>query len=51
MDRLKEWCKDINQNQKKYKFDFIFVDENNFERYKPKSFAELVKNFRKYKDE
>lgn len=48
--RLKQWCKDINQNQKKLKFDFVFVDEEDFERYKPDSFSSLVKNFRKYKD-
>jgi type III restriction enzyme len=48
--RLKEWCKDINGNQKKFQFDFVFVDEDDFDTYKPKSFNELVKNFRKYKN-
>jgi hypothetical protein len=32
------------------RFDFVFVDEEDFERYTPDSFASLVKNFRKYKD-
>jgi type III restriction enzyme len=49
--RLKEWCKDINVNQKKHHFDFVFVEEEDFEKYKPNTFSELVKNFRKYKDE
>lgn len=50
MDRLKKWCEDIKLSQKKVRFDFVFVDEDDFERYKPDSFAALVKNFRKYKD-
>lgn len=50
-ERLKEWCKDINANQKKHHFDFVFVEEEDFDKYKPDNFEELVKNFRKYKDE
>lgn len=51
MDRLKKWCEDINASQKKVRFDFVFVEEEDFEKYKLDSFAGLVKNFRKYKDE
>jgi type III restriction enzyme len=47
--RLKEWCKDINGNQNKFNFDFVFVEEEDFEKYKPNTFAELVKTFTKYK--
>ena len=50
MERLKKWCVDINQSQKKIKFDFVFVDEDDFEKYKPDSFGGLVESFRKYKD-
>jgi type III restriction enzyme len=50
MNRLRKWCEDINASQKKVRFDYCFVDEEDFERYKPDSFAGLVKNFRKYKD-
>jgi len=46
---LKKWCTDINQAQKKIHFDFVFVDEKDFEKYKPNSFEELVKGFRNYK--
>jgi type III restriction enzyme len=49
-NRLKEWCKDINKNQKKCVFDFVFIDEEDFDRYKPSSFSELEKNFRKFKE-
>ncbi len=50
MERLKKWCADINTLQKKSQFDFIFVEEENFEKYRPDSFSGLVAGFRKYKD-
>jgi len=50
MQRLKKWCDDINAAQNKTHFDFVFVDEEDFEKYKPDSFTKLVSNFRKYKD-
>jgi len=49
MERLKQWCHDINAIQKKATFDYIFVDEEDFNRYKPDSFTDLVKMFVKYK--
>ncbi len=49
--RLKKWCEDINQSQKKCRFDFIFVDEEDFEKYRPNSFSSLIANFKKYKNE
>ena len=49
--RLKKWCDDINTSQKKINFDFVFVDEEGFQKYKPDSFSGLVSNFRKYKDD
>jgi len=50
MARLKQWCGDINDSQKKTIFDYIFVDEEGFNKYKPDSFSDLLSNFRKYKD-
>jgi len=49
MERLKKWCEDINAVQNKIRFDYVFVEEEEFEKYAPKSFDELVRNFRKYK--
>lgn len=49
--RLKQWCKDTNDTQNKVKFDFVFVEEEDFKNYKPDSFAGLLSNFRKYKDD
>lgn len=50
MARLKKWCEDINRVQSKIKYDFVFVDQESFEKYEPKNFKELVDNFREYKD-
>jgi type III restriction enzyme len=48
--RLKQWCEDINRVQSNVTYDFVFVDEESFKTYSPKSFADLVANFRQYKD-
>ena len=50
MDRLKKWCADINKYQNKIKFDYVFVEEDEFIKFKPDSFSRLVVNFRKYRD-
>lgn len=49
MARLRQWCEDINQVQSDVRYDFVYVDQENFEKYKPKSFKELIHNFREYK--
>ncbi|MBS0496413.1 MAG: DEAD/DEAH box helicase family protein [Proteobacteria bacterium] len=48
--RLKQWCDDMNHLQSAVKYDFVYVDEENFKKYQPKSFAELVKSFVTYKE-
>ncbi len=49
MERLKQWCIDINKAQSATRYDYIFVDEESFNKYQPKSFKELVLSFREYK--
>jgi type III restriction enzyme len=49
-ERLKQWCEDLNKSQKKVKYDFVYVDEESFEKYNPSTFEELERNFREYKD-
>lgn len=49
-ERLKQWCEDVNRVQSDVSFDFVFVDEESFRKYSPKTFAELAANFRQYKD-
>jgi type III restriction enzyme len=49
MERLKQWCEDVNKEQSDVTYDFVFVDQESFERYKPKSFDVLVESFREYR--
>ena len=50
MARLKQWCEDINQAQQAVHYDFVFVDEEGFDKYRPDSFAAIVETFREYKE-
>jgi len=49
MRRLKQWCADVNAGQNRVHYDFVFVEEEEFKKYKPKTFAELTKTFQTYK--
>ena len=50
MERLKQWCEDINKAQTKYKFDYVFVDQESFEKYTVNTFKELLSSFKTYKN-
>ena len=49
MERLKQWCEDINKAQSGVTYDYVFVDQKSFKEYKPKSFDSLVHSFTEYK--
>ncbi len=49
MDRLRQWCEDINKMQTETDFDFVFVDDTGFEKYKPKTFEDLFAAFKEYR--
>ncbi len=49
MARLRQWCGDINRIQSDVQYEFVFVDEESFEEYKPASFGQLFDNFQEYK--
>jgi len=49
MARLKQWCEDINAAQSDVRYDFVFVDQDGFEKYAPARFADLVRAFVEYK--
>jgi type III restriction enzyme len=49
MQRLRQWCDDINRAQSGVKYDFVYVDEEGFARYKPTSFTQLFNGFKEYK--
>ena len=50
MQRLRQWCEDINRAQSDVAYDFVNVDEESFEKYRPASFQQLVAGFREYKE-
>lgn len=49
MQRLHQWCEDINRVQADVQYDFVYVDQESFEKFKPVSFRQLVDGFREYK--
>ncbi len=49
MARLRQWCEDLNRVQATVKYDFVYVDQESFEKYKPLKFADLVNGFVEYK--
>jgi len=51
MRRLRQWCEDINRVQADVEYDFVYVDEESFEKYKPTSFGQLIDGFREYREE
>jgi type III restriction enzyme len=48
--RLRQWCEDVNRVQTEVVYDFVYVDQESFEKYKPTSFRQLVDCFSEYKE-
>lgn len=51
MQRLHQWCEDINRMQTTVKYDFVYVDQESFEKFNPTSFRQLLEGFQEYKGE
>ncbi len=49
MERLRLWCEDINHTQDQVKFDYIFVSQEDYVKFPPRSFEELLEGFLEYK--
>jgi len=49
MERLRQWCVDINHIQIAIKYDFVYVDQESFEKFRPSSFKQLIDGFKLYK--
>ena len=49
MQRLRQWCEDINRVQAEVRYDFVYVDEESFTQFNPASFRQLIDGFREYK--
>lgn len=46
IERLENWCNDINDAQNDIKFDYIYVSEEKFDKYKPNDFDNLIELFK-----
>ena len=44
--RLAQWCEDVNEAQSEVVYGYVFVEEEAFKKYRPKSFGELAESFR-----
>ncbi len=49
MERLSQWCKDVNNISSDVSYDFVFVDEESFRTYQPTTFQMLLDGFTEYK--
>ena len=49
MERLRQWCEDINRIQSDVRYDFAYVPEEDFRQYRPSSFKQLLEGFNGYK--
>jgi len=45
IERLKLWCEDVNKAQSKIKYAPLYVKQEEYEKYKPKIFQEIIKLF------
>ncbi len=49
MQRLSQWCKDVNNISEDVTHDFVYVDEESFRVYQPTTFQQLLDGFTEYK--
>ena len=50
LQRLRQWCDDVNRVQSAVTYDFVYVDQESFERFGPNSFRQLNEGFREYRE-
>jgi type III restriction enzyme len=49
MERLRQWCNDLNRVQSNVVYDFVYVDQDSFDHYHPTTFRQLADAFTDYK--
>ena len=49
MQRLSQWCEDVNKATSDLNYNFVYVDQKNFNTYRLKTFQQLLDGFREYK--
>ena len=48
MRRLRLWCEDVNSVQRETVYGCVYVDEESFRTYQPKTFQQLLDGFKHY---
>ena len=49
MQRLSQWCEDVNTAVSDVNYDFVYVDQESFEAYRPQTFQQLLDGFTEYR--
>lgn len=49
MRRLRQWCEDVNGVQGDTDYGYVYVDEESFRTYQPKTFQQLMDGFKHYR--
>ena len=49
MHRLSQWCEDVNRASTDVVYDFVYVDQESFDVYRPETFQQLLDGFNEYK--
>ena len=49
MQRLFQWCEDVNRAVTDVDYDFVYVDQEGFDTYRPETLQQLLDGFREYK--
>ncbi len=45
IERLKQWCRDVNTLQNKVSYEMLYVKQDEWEKYHPKSFTDCIRAF------
>lgn len=50
MSRLRQWCEDVNKAEASTRVSFAYVNQEDYEKFQPKTFGDIEKGFREYQD-
>ena len=50
INRLRQWCEDVNRTNSGVAYDFVYVDAEGFDKYQPRTFRELFDGFSAYRE-
>jgi len=50
LERLAQWCEDINKIESQVKFHWLYVEQDKYEKYNPGDFSSLIQGFRNEKE-